>query len=189
MNNAIIKKIKYEFDGFLFLIRNNKATRPLAPMQKTDFNNYKFIGLPRDRINELDELHRLVRDGRGLNFWRKSFYKNQGAKVCGVVLNDNDQLVGFNYYYFRENELGDNIIHEAFLGISPNERGKGIATALQKYTLDQLSKQPLIGVSGNVEKANLPSIKMLQRVGYDFIDDPQDPANFKVFYGLKTAPE
>lgn len=184
MKYSIFKKIKYEFDGFLFLIRNTKAARPLSSMQKTAFNSYTFVGLPRDRINELDKLHRLVRESRGLNFWRKTFYKNQGSKVCGVVINEHDQLVGFNYYYFRESELLDNIIHEAFLGVSPNERGKGLATALQRYTLDQLSTQPLIGVSGNVEKANLPSIKMLQRVGYDFKDDPHDPANYQVFYGF-----
>jgi ribosomal protein S18 acetylase RimI-like enzyme len=187
VKNSIINKIKYEYDGLLFLIRNTQAARPLSPMQEIGFSNYKFIGLPGDRINELDELHQLVREGRRLNFWRKTFYKYQGSKVCGVVINDRDLLVGFNYYYFRENELKDKIIHEAFLGISPNERGKGIATALQRYTLNQLSKQPLTGVSGNVEKANLPSIKMLQRVGYDFIDDPQDPLNYQVFYGLKTT--
>jgi RimJ/RimL family protein N-acetyltransferase len=155
-------------------------------MKNTSSNNYTFMGLPNDRINELDELHRLIREGRGLNFWRKIFFRIQGRKVCGIAINAQDQLVGFTYYYFRESELVGMIIHEAFIGISPNERGKGIATALQRYALDHLAKQQLIGVSANIEKTNLPSIRIHQRAGFQFSDDPQDPTNYKVYYELIT---
>ncbi len=185
MKKTLLDKIKYEFEGLKFLIRNLKASHHLSSMQTTAYNNYLLTGLTKNRINELDQLHRTVRDGRGLNFWRKLFYRYRGTSVCGTVINKKNQLVGFNYYYFRNNESEEKIIHEAFLGIAPQERGKGIATALQKYTLEQLSRQPLTGVSGYVEKTNLASIKMLQRVGYDFDDDPRDPENnFKVYYPL-----
>jgi len=88
--------------------------------------------------------------------------------------------------YFRKSEVNEGIIHEAFLGISPQERGKGLATALQAYTIDQLSRNKLRGISGNVLKANGPSVKMLLRTGFILTDDPDDAANYRVFYPLTT---
>ncbi len=184
MNNSIFSKLLYEFEGFKFFIRNIKGARPLSAMQDTSYQNYQLTGLTRDCVEEVDKLHKSVRNGRGLNFWRKLFMRLSGSKVCSVAINKRGQLVGFNYYYFRENEVNKGIIHDAYLGISPNERGKGIGTALQAYSVDQFKTQPLSGISGNVSKVNTPSVKMLERVGFMVFDDPDDDTNCKIFYNL-----
>lgn len=184
--NSLIKKIRYEWEGFRFLVRNIRASRTLHPMQDSTFSNYQFTGLSTHQIDEMDALHKLVREGRELSFWRKTYFKQCGEKVCSVAFNEDGQMVGFNFYYFRESEVNEGIIHEAFLGISPQERGKVLATALQAYTIDQLSRNKLRGISGNVLKANGPSVKMLLRTGFILTDDPDDAANYRVFYPLTT---
>lgn len=184
LGKSILDKIIYEIQGFSFLRRNLRATRALTAMQKDAYHDYRFTGLTKADVAEMDNLHKLVREGRGLNFWRKTYLKRHGEKVCAVAYNQDDLLVGFNYYYFRESEVKDAIIHDAYLGITPNEWGKGLATALQTYAVEQFSRQPLTGVSGNVSKANQPSVKMLLRVGFTLSDDPKDPTNYNIFYPL-----
>lgn len=185
MDNTFIKKILYEFGGLKFLIRNLKASHQLEKMQSSSLNNYILAGLSKDRIYELDQLHQLIRDGRDLNFWRKFLYRYRGNKLCAIAINQKNQLAGFIYFYFREEEISKNIIHEAFVGVAPQERGKGIATALQKYSLTHLSHQHLEGVSGYVEKNNIASVIVHQRVGYEIDDDPQDPENnYFLYYRL-----
>jgi|GEM_PF-2581725 len=186
LRNSFIKNFRYEWEGFLFLVRNIRASRTLYPMQDSAFSNYQFAGLSTHQVGEMDALHKLVREGRGLSFWRKTYFKHCGEKVCSVVLSEDGRMVGFNFYYFRKFEVNEGIIHEAFLGISPQERGKGLATALQTYTINQMSRNNLRGISGNVLKANGASVKMLLRTGFILTDDPDDAANYQVFYPLTT---
>ena len=185
MNKSFVEKIAFEYEGFKFLVRNLIASRPLKNQQQTIYNEYLFTGLPKNRIDEFEQLHQLVREGRKLSFWRKTLYRLRGERLCTVAINQNQKLAGFIIYYFREAEIPKDIIHEAFAGIAPDDRGKGLATALTIYSLDQFTNQNLIGVSGYVEKNNTASVKMLQRVGYDISDDPDDPENnCYVFYPL-----
>jgi RimJ/RimL family protein N-acetyltransferase len=184
VTKSLLGKIAYELEGLSFLIRNLRASRPLSAMQAEAFKDFQFSGLPKDRVNEMDELHKLVREGRGLNFWRKTYLKQSGQKVCCIATNSKGKLVGFNYYYFRESEVDDGIIHDAYLGISPEEWGQGLATALQSYAVAQFSLQNLSGISGNVSKSNEASVRMLNRVGFTLTDDPQDASNNQIFYKL-----
>lgn len=184
MNNSIFSKLLYEFEGFKFFIRNIKGARPLSAMQDTSYQNYQLTGLTRDCVEEVDKLHKSVRNGRGLNFWRKLFLKYYGHKVCGIAINEKLQLVGFVYSYFRKEEIKHNIIHAAFIGVSPDERGKGVGTALLGYLVQQLALQPLSGITGNVGKDNTASIIAIKRVGFEVTDDPEDMRNSNVFYKI-----
>lgn len=189
MSKPLLSKIIYEMQGFSFLLRNLHASRGLTAMQNASYQDFLLTGLMKPHVDDMDRLHKLVREGRGLNIWRKTYLKHRGSKVCAVAFNQQGKLVGFNYYYFRESEAKDAIIHDAFLGISPEEWGKGLATALQTYAVEQFSLQNLAGVSGNVAKANQPSVRMLKRVGFTLFDDPEDPTNYKIFYQLQSALE
>ncbi|NLN70817.1 MAG: GNAT family N-acetyltransferase [Chloroflexi bacterium] len=151
-------------------------------MEKSAYLDFRLEGLAKARIGEIDALHQLLREGRGLGFWRKTYLKLVGKRVCAVIFNHDEQMVGFNYYYFRESEVKDRIIHHAFIGILPEERGKGLATALQTYAIDRLSKNKLTGISGNVKKTNTTSAKMLANVGFVLTDDPDDTTNQKIYY-------
>lgn len=185
MSNNSLNKIRNEFEGLKFLIRNLKASRHLNELKSISYKDYIFTGLTKDRIQEWDDLHQLVREGRRLNYWRKMLYRFRGKSLCAAAINHNNKLVGFIFYYFRNDEIPKDIIHEAFAGIHPDERGKGLATALTIYSLEQLANQQLTGVSGYVERNNYASVKMLQRVGYEIEDDPKDPDNnYYVFYHL-----
>lgn len=185
MDSSFLEKIIHEFEGFKFLVRNLNASQRLKTLQSSSYNNYLLTGLTKNRINDLNQLHQAIRDGRKLNYWRKLLYRYRGNRLCAVAINQVNQLVGFIYFYFREDEIAKNIIHEAFVGVKPEERGQGIATALQNYSLDQLSHQHLQGVSGYVEKNNLASVIVHQRVGYEIKDDPRDPENnYHMYYRL-----
>lgn len=185
LNDTLVKKIAYEYEGFKFLIRNLKASRHLKKLEKKVHNDYVFTRLPKERIDELDQLHQLTRRGRRLGFWRKTLYRLRGESLCAVAINQSDKLVGYIIYYFREAEIPKGIIHEAFAGIAPEERSKGLATDLTKYSFNQLTNQNLVGISGFVEKKNLASLKMIRNVGYEIVDDPDDPDNnCYVYYPL-----
>ena len=177
MNKTFLKKIAYEYEGFKFLIRNLKASRHLRKLDRKVYKEYIFSSLPKGRIAELDQLHQLTRKGRRLGFWRKSLYRLRGESLVAVAINQNNKLVGYIIYYFREAEIPKAIIHEAFAGIAPEERAKGLATELTKYSFNQLTNQDLVGISGYVEKKNLASLKMIQNVGYEILDDLDDPEN------------
>jgi ribosomal protein S18 acetylase RimI-like enzyme len=185
LNDTLGKKIAYEYEGFKFLIRNLQAFRHLRKLEKKVYNDYVFSSLPKGRIDELDQLHKLTRRGRRLGFWRKILYRLRGESLCSVAINQNNKLVGYIIYYFREAEIPKGIIHEAFAGIAPEERAKGLATELTKYSFNQLTNQNLVGISGYVDKKNLASLKMIQKIGYEIVDDPDDPENnYYLYYPL-----
>jgi ribosomal protein S18 acetylase RimI-like enzyme len=185
MEKSFINKIFYEFQGLCFLIRNLYASRNLLSMRELSFSNYRLTGLPKSRLNELDTLHKLVREGRELSFWRKTYYKLCGKKVCSILINKENKMVGFNIFYFRDFEIKNGIIHNAFIGVTPIESHKGLGTILQTYSLEQLSRNNLTGVSGYVLKNNQASIKMLQKVGFTLTEDANVTANYNIFYSFR----
>jgi RimJ/RimL family protein N-acetyltransferase len=183
----MIKSIKYEFEGFKFYLRNMAASRRLGTMRTSKYEEFLLSGLTKDLIPQMDGLHRLLRDGRSINFWRKSILRRKGPAVCCAAIDGENVLIGFDYYYFREEEVSLDIIHEAFIGISPDQQSKGIATALRNHMVSHFAEQGLRGISTQIDHDNVPSIKSALKAGFQVCESGDVDDHIKLFYDFSEV--
>lgn len=184
MNSKLFNKLKHEFEGLKFLYRNMQASHSIHPIPEVQLGGYSLCGLPQKYVGIMDELHRALRDNRPINFWRKLLLKHRGQAICGIAIN-NGALLGFCLYYFREDELSSHIIHEAFIGVEPNSRNKGIATSLRYHMAKHFAMQGLKGISTQISPDNLPSLRSAKRIGFRCVDNTAVQAGvLKLFLDL-----
>lgn len=190
MGCNLIETIKYEFSGLKFYLRNIAASRTFQPISEARFGDITISGLSKDRIGALEDLHQQLRDGRVVNYWRKAVLRRKGLAVCGIATNNSGRLLGFDYFYFREGEVEEGIIHEAFIGVVQESRGEGIATAMRKHVALHFADQGLHGISSQIDKDNIPSFRSAVKAGFKLapgiskLDDP-----IKLLYNLDPLME
>lgn len=167
----LINKIKHETEGLKFLCRNLLASRNIQPIPEANFGDFILRGLSHPHISKLDALHRLLRNGRAINCWRKMLLRMKGCSLCGVATEKNGELLGFNLYYFRPQEMEHGIIHEAFVGVIPQARGRGIATALKMHLAKHFAFNGLKGISAQIRIDNGPSLYAAKRAGFQIMEN------------------
>jgi len=190
MSQSLRSKIKYQLQGFSFFLHNMKESRTLTPIPEAQYDDYRMVGISRRYLQALDRLHQSLRGGRPIGFWRKLFFWFRGATVCSIVINQQDEVVAFAFSYFRKPESQDKIIHAAYVGVRPQERGKRLAGVLLRHNAVHLSSQGLIRMSGQVDRGNEASLQAVQRAGFRRLT-PEDPEEdpIQVFYDLVNLPE
>ena len=77
-------------------------------------------------------------------------------------------LAGINIYYFNDfdAEIGLNAVHEAFIGVLPSQRGKGIATALRQAAFKHFERSKFIGITTRIKKNNQSSLASALGLGF-----------------------
>ena len=113
----IYRKLIYEIDGLIFFLRNLNASRYLPILNAEVGENYTISPCSKDDIENLCSFHKLLRNDRVLNFWRKILYRKRGLKLVAIIKNIENDIIGFEMFYFKKYEAKNGIIHEAFIGI------------------------------------------------------------------------
>ena len=161
--------IRDELRGLVFLSRNMLATSllSLASIPQKNAREFTIEGLPQDKVEDLKSIHMNLRNGRQINFWRYSLLYFHADKICSIITCNKQNIVGFQLLYFRKNEWRKNIIHEAFIGISPEFRGMGLSTQLRKHTVEHLKRnKKLCGISSQVSRTDTTAIRSARKAGF-----------------------
>ena len=83
----IYRKLIYEIDGLKFFLRNLNASRYLPIFNTEVGENYTIGPCSKDDIENLCSFHKLLRNDRVLNFWRKILYRKRGLKLVAIIKN------------------------------------------------------------------------------------------------------
>lgn len=117
-------------------------------------------------IDRFAAIHSALRSGKPLSASRRWLYGLVGSKLVWVVETSDRRLVGFNMYYFREREWARGIVHEAFIGVAPDHRRRGLADAMRAAAARHFARAGVTGISTRIQADNLPSFRSAEKQGF-----------------------
>jgi hypothetical protein len=183
MINSLVHKIRYELDGFIFLLRNvvNGFYLPNIPLFR--YNEYTFRGMHRSELLQVNHIQCMLRNGKKWNIWRKILYYSFGRRLAIVALDKYGRILGFQLLYFRSHEVRQRILHEAFIGILPEYRGNKLSQHLRKYSIKHFMDTPIRAISSQIDIENIPSIKSALASGGKLVGEHN--GNAQILYEIK----
>ena len=180
----IISKIKWEFEGFLFLIRNCLKVKKLNTISEMRNGFFIFRNFKKTDFKEIKKLHSDFRNGYQINFWRQILFLLFGKYFINVVTFKNKEILGFQMLYFKKNDISNNVIHEAYIGIKSNSIKQGIGSKLRNFSIHKLRNSSVIGISTQIESSNKLSLNSALKVGFKFKNKKLRDNNYILFYKL-----
>lgn len=166
MSNKISSIIKLHLRGFAYLKNNLSKAEKMAPISRKQHGDYIFSGLQPSQVSELAILYRSICGDRPLNNWKKAMLKYRGSRLCGIIMDGNEKIIGFQLHSFSRGALPEGIIYLEFSGIAPQERGKGLAIALRKHTANHFSNQGIKGLLAITNANNASALQAARKTGY-----------------------
>ena len=172
----IFRGIRHEMLGAVFLLRNLRGCHRyrMIPLPEERQVSFALTGAKPELLGQLQKLHIELRQGRRLNTWRLIMLYLAGNRLCSVALDRDRNLLGFQLLYFQEQEWRQGVIHEAFIGVKPEYRGLGIATALRLHSARHLAGQGrLSGISSQAGPENKASLRSAEKAGFNIVNKQQ----------------
>ncbi len=190
MVNSAISKWNKRYQGLAFLILNLRATRKMERIPVKHHGDFTFSGLPQEQIPIVVELYKTLRQGHALDFWKKKLLRYRGGRLCGVVLDSDKKLLGFQLHYFREDEWPKDILYIDYSAMIPEARGKKLASSLRRHTALHFHNQGIKGLSAQTRASNFADVTNLEAVevfGYKVVDiTPGDKGVAKLYIDLPS---
>ena len=169
-----MKKIKLSFIKFFLLIRNLYKGLHLYEIESEYIEGVKYCGLKKEylKILKIEILH--IFPNSKLNWKNSILYSFLGKRFVVIALNKNNDLIGFNLYYFNQRDFKENTIHEGLIGVEEKYQGKGIATKMRLIAKKNFSKSNLHGVSSRISINNTASLKAAENLGFKPVEKYYD---------------
>lgn len=167
----ILRKIKTALSILTFVLMNvykSLGLKKLSPRScvHKHVGGYTVCGLDKNNKTAVYDLYCKYNSSQKVSLANKIIWHYLGNKLCFILEDENKQVIGINLYYFNKRDVKQGTIHEAFIGISAQTRGKGLATMLRKTAIDHLKKSGLKGVSTRISLNNLPSLQSSLKLGF-----------------------
>lgn len=115
-----------------------------------------------------------------IDLWRTAgFFSNTykfllrlfGNRLCFVLVNRNNEFLGFICFYFRFEDLKSRRIHDAISSINSDLKGRGYGGFLSKSAFDSFKRSKWIrGISVRYTVSNEATKRILLRYGFKVID-------------------
>lgn len=161
-----MKNLLSQAGGAAFLARNLVRARTLQPIPSLLLSRVALSGLPRHLIPSFDRVHESLRAGRSLGDWRSRLYDRVGSRLVVVAVNEDLEVVGFDMYYFEAANHERRHIHEAYVGVLPEYRSLGIATAMRRMALTAFSSGGVQAVTTDIAPGNAASLVSAGHLGF-----------------------
>lgn len=177
--NSLNHKTRFFFlNLYCFL----KIKNPIPPLQFDEKVGFSALG--KTDIKEFICVYKHLNNSSTIDFFKFFLLKIFSTRSCFIAKDtETKKIIGINYYYFNKKDSVENSIHEAFIGVIEEYQKIGIATALRKHALNQLSKSNLKFVSTNISKNNIPSFNSAKKLGFEISEEWFDPvSNQKIYY-------
>jgi len=140
-------------------------------------------GLRPADLRRLSKLHGLLRSGAKLNFWRLLLFCVAGRKLILVAENATAGIIAFEMFYFRKDESASGIIHEAFIGVHPDFRNRGISKSLRTHSSKSYFSSGIRGISTNISRENMASLASALCAGFTIQDHTSTHEKLSLFLG------
>ena len=134
----IISRVKWEIEGFLFLIRNCFKVKKLNTISEIKTGFFTFRNFRITDFKEIKNLHSNFRNGYKINFLRQILFLLFGKYFINLVTFKNKEIVGFQMLYFKKHDVAKNFIHEAYIGIKSDLKKRGLGSKLRNFSIKKL---------------------------------------------------
>lgn len=129
--------------------------------------------LSRARVADVLRMY-AVNSGAELDLPRTLLLRVAGRRLCVVAIDtQNDDLVGMEFFYRNFRDFRERTIHEAYIAVSPEYRGRGLATAMRRSTIAHFASSRLSGVSTRISASNTASLKSALAAGFLPVQDSE----------------
>lgn len=125
-----------------------------------------------EELGRFEELNAELRPGKRFSDWRRWTFRRVGTKLLWVAETADGEFVGLNMYYFREPEWRSRVVHEAFYGVVPDYRRRGISDSMRDAAAAHFRDSGIEGISAEIERDNTPSWRASERRGYRVVGSP-----------------
>ena len=159
-------KLRGQAGGAAFLARNLVRTRALQPMPTLVLPPVALCGLSRDLMPSFCRVHEDLRVGRRVGNWRSLLYSLMGRRLVVVAVNENRAVVGLDMYYFEAGIDARRHVHEAYIGVLPDYRALGIASAMRRQALTAFAAGGVHAVTTDIAPDNAASLASAERLGF-----------------------
>lgn len=161
-------------EGLRFLARNLRRIRTLPTIPSTEISGGILVrAYHRDDNAAVDAMYR---DYIGCHLSRltKILLSLAGSRLCLVGQDRSGNVVGMELFYFNARDVRENTIHEGFISVAPQARGKNMASAMRRHSLGHFRKAGLAGVSSRIRADNPASLKSARAVGFSIVEQRGD---------------
>ena len=163
---------------------NHKLARRLQRKKEEQvFGDYTFVVGSASYLKEIESIHyRLFRQPM-LN-WLVWVYRFHAPELISLILDKSGKIVGYECFMFNEVEVQDCILHEVYVGVEPEMQGKGLATALRRYSIASYNFGNLRGISTVAVTGDIQALRSAQKAGFAITKASLKPPGQYLFHPL-----
>lgn len=123
----------------------------------------------------------LVQLNNGVGFsGRELLYRFFGSRLILLATISEkraEKIIGVNLYYFNLRDIKEHTVHEGFIGVHPNHRGRGIAPLMRALAREHFRRGSVLrGISTRISVNNKASMKAADDPGAEIVERYWDPA-------------
>jgi len=178
----MLRRVRVQISRVLFFIRNMRATGKMNEIAPCRYQEYYIAGLEANQFDEMYELYQTISGGQTLGYWHRKLIKLRGNKLCGIIMDKNRRILGFQLHHFKKRELPKGILYVEYGCLLPEVRGKSLSTALRKYTAKHFLLQGIKGLSAHTHKENYPALNAAKSIGYAITDEKPNAKGYLTLY-------
>lgn len=167
----------------LWHINHKLARRIHRKKESQTYGDFTFVvGEPR-YIKDIQSLHCSIFRQPMLN-WLVWLYRFDMENLVSLILDKEGKVIGYECFMFNEVEIKDQILHEVYVGVLPEYQGKGLATALRKYSIESYNFGNLKGLSTVAVTNDIKALRSAQKAGYAITKQSLKPPGQYLFLAL-----
>lgn len=153
--------------SYSFIKANLLGVRQGRAFQQGVLGGLSLCSVRPGELNELERfLDSFVVAGK-TTMARRLVWACAGRFLTLLLRGAEHQIVGANLFYFRPEEAEPKLIHESFLGITSDYRGRGLARALRQTAIEGFAQWPeLTGITTEIGVGFEVSKKLAIELGF-----------------------
>lgn len=166
--------------------RNISRAARFTPLPQATQEGVVYQGLTHHWVDDAKRLCVDLRNGRRWGVGRSLLLRVLGKKlvIIAVSQEDSSRLLGVNVYYIERRDVGQRTIHEGFIGVVPEGRGRGISMAMRRHAIEHFKTARLSGITTRISQSNQASMAGARKVGFEPLEEYVDGDRAETRYYL-----
>ncbi|HIX58024.1 MAG TPA: GNAT family N-acetyltransferase [Candidatus Anaerobiospirillum pullistercoris] len=167
----------------LWSLNHKLARRIHRKKESQTFGDYTFVVGSARYLKDIQGLHFHLFRQPMLN-WLIWLYRFSSENLVSLALDKDGKVVGYECFMFNEVEIQDRILHEVYVGVTDEHQGKGVATALRKFSINSYDFGNLKGLSTVALNNDIKALRSAQKAGYGITKQSLKPPGQYLFKAL-----
>ncbi len=113
--------------------------------------------------------------------WLTWMYRLCARELISVVVDENDNVVAYDLFFFEPSEMKENILHELYVAVSPQYQDRGIGVKLRQYSIKCYDEGYVSGLSTLADFDNIKALRTAQKAGYAITKTSAKPHAYYLF--------